>query len=69
MFEKKNEGSLLIEFVAEWFRHSTRDQGVWVSIPAALVICESLGQALNPHRLCPPSSNGYHRERKVLLCE
>ena len=28
-------------------------------ILTALVLCKSLGQALNPHHLCPPSSNGY----------
>ena len=27
------------------------------------------GQALNPHILCPPSSNGYQVERTLVLCE
>ena len=36
----------------------TRDLGVWSSIPSVSVICKSHGQALNPHCLCPPSSNG-----------
>ena len=44
-------------------------QGVWGSIPTALVMCKSLVQALYPHRLCPPSSNAYQVERKLVLCE
>ena len=55
--------------VAEWLRCWTRDLAVWGSIPAVPVMCKSLGQALNPHRLCPPSSNGYQVERKLVLCE
>ena len=35
-----------------------QDQGVSGSIPAALVMCKSLGQAYNLHCPCPPSSNG-----------
>ena len=38
-------------------------------IPTALVMCKSLGQALNPHCLCQPNSNGYQVERKLILCE
>ena len=58
---------ILVEHMAEWLRHWTRDLGVWGSIPAAPVMCKSVGQALNPH--CPPSSNGYQVERKLVLCE
>ena len=49
--------------VAEWLRRRTKDLGVWVSIPAAPVMCKSLEQYLNPHRLCPPSGYGYQAER------
>ena len=55
---------MFVERVAEWLKRMTRDLGVWGSIPAALVMCRSLGQALNPHRLWPPSSNGYLVERE-----
>ena len=58
-----------MEYVVEWLRHWTQDLGVWGSIPRVLVMCKSLGQALNPHRLCPPGSNGYQVERKLVLCE
>ena len=34
-----------------------------------LIMCESLGQALNPHCLPPPSSYGYQVEQKFVLCE
>ena len=54
-----------IERMAERLRRLTRDLAVRRSIPAALVMCKSLGQALNPHRLCPPSINGYQVERKI----
>ena len=37
----------------------TQDPGVRGSIPAMSVMGKSLGQALNPHCLWPPSSNGY----------
>ena len=47
--------------VAEWLRHWTRDQGVWSSIPEALM-CKSVGQIFNPHRLCLPSRHGYQVE-------
>ena len=50
---------IFVERVAERLRHGTRDLGVWGSIPGAPVRCKSLGQALNPHCLWPPSSNGY----------
>ena len=33
------------------------------------VLCKSVGQALNPHSLCPPNSNEYQEERKLVLCE
>ena len=56
---------LCVEHMAEWLRRWTRDIGVWGSIPAAPVMCKSLGQTLNPHRLCPPSSNGYQVEHKI----
>ena len=45
--------------VAKRLRCWTRDLGVWGSIPASTVMCKNLGQALNPHCLWPPSSNGY----------
>ena len=38
-------------------------------IPTALVMCKSLGQALNPHSLYPASSNGYQVDRKLVLYE
>ena len=47
----------------------TRDQGAWGSIPTAFVMCKSLWQALNPHRRCPPSSNGYQVEQILALRE
>ena len=50
---------LYVEWVAERLRRWTRDLEVWGSIPAAPVMCKSLGQALNPHCLWPPRSNGY----------
>ena len=53
------------EHMAEWLRCWTRDQEVWGSISEALVIYKSLGQALDPHRLYPPSSNGYQVEQKI----
>ena len=59
------ERLVLVEHVAQWLRHWTQDLGVWGSIPAALLMCKSLGQALNPHRLCPPCSNMYQVERKI----
>ena len=59
---------LFVERVAEWLRHWTWDQGDWGSIPAVLVICESLGQALNPHCLWPLSSNEIQFEWKSVLC-
>ena len=37
------------------------------SILAALVMCESLGHALNPYSLSP-SSNRYQVGRKLVLC-
>ena len=37
----------------------TQDLTIWGSIPEAPVKCKSLGQALNPHCLWSPSSNGY----------
>ena len=49
--------------MAEWLRHWTRDLGFWSSIP---VMCKSLSQAVNPHRLYQPSSNGYQVERKLV---
>ena len=55
--------------MAEWLRRWTRDLVVWGSIPSPSVMCKSLGKALNPHRLCPPNSNGYQVERKLVLCE
>ena len=48
-----------MERVTEWLRRGTRDLGVWGSIHEAPVRCKNPGQALNPHRLWPPSSNGY----------
>ena len=57
-----------VERVSEWLRRWTRDRGS-ASIPAALVICNSLRHALNPHCLCPPSSNGHQVEWKLVLCE
>ena len=58
------KGSVTLqEQVAKWLRRWTRDLGF--SIPAVLVMCKSLGQAVNPHRLCPPSSYGYQVERKI----
>ena len=50
--------------MAKRLRHWTRDQRVWVLIPTALVMYNSLGLALNPHRFCPPCRNGYQVERK-----
>ena len=50
---------LLLELVAEWLRRWTQDLGIWGLILAAMVRCKDLGQALNPHRLCLLSSNGY----------
>ena len=41
----------------------------WSSIPSELVMRKSLGQALNPHRLCLRTSNGYQVERKLILFE
>ena len=35
----------------------------------AIHLCKILLQALNPHRLCPPSSNGYQVELNLVLCE
>ena len=55
--------------MAEWLRRWTRDLGVFGSIPAALVMYKSLGQALNPHRLCPPSCDGHQVEQKLGLCD
>ena len=55
---------LCCKHVAEWLRRRTRDLEVWGSIPVAPVMCRSLGQALNPHRLWSPSSNGYLVERE-----
>ena len=52
-----------MERVAESLRHRTRDLGVWGSISSAPVMCGSLGQALNPHCLWSPSSNGCLVER------
>ena len=54
----------VIQCIAEWLRRWTRDQAVCGSIPAALFLCKSLRQALNPRYLRPPSSNGYQVERK-----
>ena len=54
-----------VERVAECLRRWTRDLGVWSSIPPVPVMFNSLGQALNPHRFCPPSSNGYQVEWKL----
>ena len=56
-----------LESVGELLRCWTQVLGVWVSNPA--VMYKSLGHALNPHSLCPPSSNGYQVERKLVLCE
>ena len=39
------------------------------SSPTVLVMCKSIGQALNPHCHSPTSSNGYQMERKLVLCE
>ena len=50
--------------MAESLRRRTQDLRVWGSIPAAMVMCRSLGQDLNPHRLWSPSSNGYLVERE-----
>ena len=58
-----------LEHVAEWLRHWTQYLGVWGSIAATPVMCKGLGQALNPHHLWPPSSNEYHVERILVLCE
>ena len=44
---------------AKWLKHWTQDPGVWGLFPTALVMYKSLGQALNPYCLWPPSSNGY----------
>ena len=57
-----------VELVAQR-RHWTRNQRVWGSIPTALVMSKILGQALNLHRLCPPSNNGYQVERQLVLCK
>ena len=43
----------------EWLKRWTRTLRVWGSYPADPV---HFGQALNPHRLCPTSSNGYQIE-------
>ena len=37
----------------------------WGSIPAELVICKSLGQALNPH----PAVIGTRWNEELVLCE
>ena len=60
---------LKVNCVALWLRLWTQDPGVWSSIPAALVMCQSFGWAFNPHHLWPLSSNGYQVERKLILCE
>ena len=33
------------------------------------VMCNSLEQAVNLHRLCPLSNNGYQVELKLVLCK
>ena len=43
-----------VKLVADWLRHWTRDLGSWGSI----AIRPSCNQALNLHRLWPPSSDG-----------
>ena len=55
--------------MTEWLGHWTWYLGVIGSIPVALVMCKSLGQALNPHHPCTPSCNGYQVERKLTQCE
>ena len=40
-----------VERVTEWLRCWTRDQGVWDSITAAMVLRKSIRQALNLHPL------------------
>ena len=46
-----------------------RSRGLVFGSRATLVMCKSLGAALNPHCLCRPSRNGYLVERKLVLCE
>jgi hypothetical protein len=55
-----------MEHVAEWLRQRTRDLGAGVRFHLVLVMCRSLWQALNPHCLWPPSSNGYLVKRKLI---
>ena len=51
--------TIIVERLAERLRRWTQGLEIWGSIPASPVMCKSLGQALNPHCLWPPSSNGY----------
>ena len=55
--------------MAQRLRYWTQDQGVWGLIPAALVMCKSLGTALIPNCLWLPSSNGYQVEQGSVLGE
>ena len=59
----------VVDREAKWLRHWTWGLRVWGSIPVAPVMCRNLLQALNPHRLCSPSSNRYQVEQKLVLCE
>ena len=54
-----------MEHMADCLRRWTRDLRVKSLIPTALVMYKSLKQALKPHRLCPPSNNGYQVERRI----
>ena len=53
---------VIMERVTELLSYWTQDLEVWGSISAAVVMCKNLGEALNPYRLCSPSSNGYQVE-------
>ena len=62
--------------IVHWFGERGRGVKTLDSISRGLgfdshgvVMCESLGKALNPHHLLPPSSNGYQVERKLVHCE
>ena len=57
-----------VERIDECLRFWTLDQKVWGSIPAALAMCKSLGQALNPNRFWTPSSNGYQVDQTNWYC-
>ena len=56
-------------WVAEWLRHWTRDQGVWGSIPKALVMSKNLGQAVNHTTSVHPAVMGTRWNEKLVQRE